>query len=250
MCTRSQCFRPSRARGLPWNFEVRQEISDSSAPSDHGIAAQPALILWSDVASPFGAAPRALSQPESVGSFETRPSSPPAFAEVYESCAKLVWRNLRRLGVPEAALEDAAQDVFLVVHRRLPEFEGRSSLRTWIFGIVLRVAAKHRRKARGLAVREAPIPNELSQALSAPAQDSPYERALQRQATELLQRVLETFDDERRALLIMVDLEQTSVAEAAEALEINLNTAYSRLRAARRAFEAELSRLLGKTGAA
>jgi RNA polymerase sigma-70 factor (ECF subfamily) len=62
--------------------------------------------------------------------------------------------------------------------------------------------------------------------------------------------VLESFDDERRALLIMVDLEQTSVAEAAEALEINLNTAYSRLRAARRAFEAELSRLLGETGAA
>jgi RNA polymerase sigma-70 factor, ECF subfamily len=189
-----------------------------------------------------------LSQPESVGSFETRPPSPPAFAEVYDSCAKLVWRNLRRLGVPEAALEDAAQDVFLVVHRRLPEFEGRSSLRTWIFGIVLRVAAKHRRKARGFAIREAPIPNELSQALSAPAHDGPFERTLQRQATELVQRVLERFDDERRALLIMVDLEQTSVAEAAEALEINLNTAYSRLRAARRAFETELHLLLGERG--
>jgi RNA polymerase sigma-70 factor (ECF subfamily) len=168
---------------------------------------------------------------------------------VYESCAKLVWRNLRRLGVPDAALEDAAQDVFLVVHRRLPEFEGRSSLRTWMFGIVLRVAARHRRKAHGLAVREAPIPNELSHALSAPAQDGPFERTLHRQATELLQRVLEGFDDERRALLIMVDLEQTSVAEAAEALEINLNTAYSRLRAARRAFETELSRLLGEASA-
>src|SRR6186713_2887600 len=99
-------------------------------------------------------AERALPQPDSVGSFEPRPSSPPAFAEVYESCAKLVWRNLRRLGVPEAALEDAAQDVFLVVHRRLSEFEGRSTLRTWIFGIVLRVAARHRRKAHGLASRE------------------------------------------------------------------------------------------------
>jgi RNA polymerase sigma-70 factor, ECF subfamily len=186
-----------------------------------------------------------LSHPESVGSFETRPPSPPAFAEVYESCVKLVWRNLRRLGVPEAALEDAAQDVFLVVHRRLPEFEGRSSLRTWIFGIVLRVAARHRRKARGVAAREAPVPGELSEALSAPGQDGPYERTLHRQATELLHRVLERLDDERRALLIMVDLEQTSVSEAADALEINLNTAYSRLRAARRAFEAELAGLLG-----
>jgi RNA polymerase sigma-70 factor, ECF subfamily len=225
-----------------------REKFDVSHASDHGIHALPALILSSDAASPFGAAARALSQPESVGSFEPRPS-PPAFAEVYESCAKLVWRNLRRLGVPDAALEDAAQDVFLVVHRRLPEFEGRSSLRTWMFGIVLRVAARHRRKAHGLAVREAPIPNELSHALSAPAQDGPFERTLHRQATELLQRVLEGFDDERRALLIMVDLEQTSVAEAAEALEINLNTAYSRLRAARRAFETELSRLLGEASA-
>jgi RNA polymerase sigma-70 factor, ECF subfamily len=189
-----------------------------------------------------------LSQPESVGAFEGRPSSPPAFAEVYESCAELVWRNLRRLGVPEAALEDAAQDVFLVVHRRLSAFEGRSSLRTWIFGIALRVAAKHRRKARGLAVREAPIPNELSHAVSAPAQDGPFERTLQRQATELVQRVLERCDDERRELLIMVDLEQTSVAEAADTLAINLNTAYSRLRAARRAFDAELRRLLGEKG--
>lgn len=187
-----------------------------------------------------------MSQPESVGAFDTRPSTPPAFAEVYESCAKLVWRNLRRLGVPDAALEDAAQDVFLVVHRRLPEFEGRSSLRTWIFGIVLRVAARHRRKARGVAVRETPIPSELGQALSAPAHEGPFERTLQRQATDMLHRVLEQLDDEKRALLVMVDLEQTSVAEAAEALEVNLNTAYSRLRAARRAFEAELSSLLGE----
>jgi RNA polymerase sigma-70 factor (ECF subfamily) len=165
---------------------------------------------------------------------------------VYESCAKLVWRNLRRLGVPEAAIEDAAQDVFLVVHRRLPEFEGRSSLRTWIFGIVLRVAARHRRKARGVAVRETPIPSELGHALSAPAHEGPFERTLHRQATDFLHRVLEQLDDEKRALLVMVDLEQTSVAEAAEALEINLNTGYSRLRAARRAFEAELSRLMGE----
>ena len=235
------------APGWSWNFERPDQIVTDSFPSDHGIAGSLALIFSSDAATAFSAAaPRALSQPESVGSFETRPAAPPAFAEVYESCAKLVWRNLRRLGVPEPALEDAAQDVFLVVHRRLPEFEGRSSLRTWIFGIVLRVAARHRRKARGLAVRETAIPNELGQALSAPAHEGPFERTLHRQATDFLHQVLERLDDERRALLIMVDLEQTSVAEAAEALEINLNTAYSRLRAARRAFEAELGTLLGE----
>jgi RNA polymerase sigma-70 factor (ECF subfamily) len=165
---------------------------------------------------------------------------------VYQSSAALVWRNLRRLGVPEASLEDAAQDVFLVVHRRLSEFEGRSTLRTWIFGIVLRVAARHRRKARGIAVREAPISGGLNEALTAPVHEGPFERTLHKQANDLLHQVLERLDDERRALLIMVDLEQTSVAEAAEALEINLNTAYSRLRAARRSFESELGVLLGE----
>lgn len=193
----------------------------------------------------WGPASRALSQPESVGSVHTRPSAPP-FAEVYESCAKLVWRNLRRLGVPEPALEDAAQDVFLVVHRRLPEFEGRSSLRTWVFGIVLRVAARHRRKSRGAAGREVLAPRELMEALSAPGHESPFEQAVQHQATELLHQILDELDDERRALLIMVELEQTSVAEAAEALDLNLNTAYSRLRAARRAFEALVAQRLGK----
>ena len=188
-----------------------------------------------------------MSQPETGGISATRLPSPPAFAEVYKSCVNLVWRNLRRLGVPEDALEDAAQDVFLVIHRRLPDFEGRSSLRTWVFGIVLRVAARHRRKARGNAGRETPAPRELMEALSAPGHESPFERAVQQQATELLHQVLEQLDDERRALLIMVELEQTSVGEAAEALDLNLNTAYSRLRAARRAFEQQVAVLLGKS---
>jgi len=165
---------------------------------------------------------------------------------VYEACAKLVWRNLRRLGVPETAIEDAAQDVFLVVHRRLQEFEGRSALRTWVFGIVLRVAARHRRRARGVAQREAPVSRELIDALTAPGHESPFERTLRQEASEFLREALAEMDDERRALLIMVDLEQTSVAEAAEALEVNINTAYSRLRAARRALEEHVARRLGE----
>ncbi len=165
---------------------------------------------------------------------------------MYESCAKLVWRNLRRLGVPEALVEDAAQDVFLVIHRRLPEFEGRSSLRTWVFGIVLRVAARQRRKSRGVAGRETLAPSELMEALAAPSRDSPFEQAVHHQATELLHEVLAELDAERSALLIMVELEQMSVAEAADTLALNLNTAYSRLRAARRAFEQQLAIRLGK----
>ena len=64
---------------------------------------------------------------------------------VYRENFSTVWRGLRRLGVPERSLEDAAQDVFLIVHRRANDFEGRSSVRTWIYGIAVRVAKDYRR---------------------------------------------------------------------------------------------------------
>src|SRR5262245_16282732 len=73
---------------------------------------------------------------------------PVAFDAVYDACFDFVWRNARRLGVPDAQLDDAVQEVFLVVHRRLADFEGRSSIKTWVFGILLKVAADHRRALR------------------------------------------------------------------------------------------------------
>jgi RNA polymerase sigma-70 factor, ECF subfamily len=182
-----------------------------------------------------------LSQPERISAFVAMAAPLPAFAEIYAEYAKFVWRNLRRLGVPEASIEDAVQDVFLVIHRRLSAFEGRSSLRTWLFGIVLRVAASHRRKGRDEEQRAAPVPSFLLDALSAPSAEGPFELVVQRQATDLLHRVLAELDDEKRTMLIMVELEQTTVAEAAEVLDINLNTAYSRLRAARRALSSRLA---------
>src|SRR5687767_4756436 len=72
--------------------------------------------------------------------------SPPRTAdEIYERYFDFVWRNVRRMGVPAEAVDDAVQDVFLVVHRRLAEFEGRSAMETWLFGILMRVARDHRR---------------------------------------------------------------------------------------------------------
>jgi len=68
-----------------------------------------------------------------------------SFAQIYEEYFAFVWRSLRALGVSRSALDDATQDVFVVVHRRLSDFEGRSSLKTWLFGIACRVAANHRR---------------------------------------------------------------------------------------------------------
>lgn len=163
--------------------------------------------------------------------------------QAYEQYFGFVWRNLRRLGVPEAALDDAAQDVFLVVFRRWKEFEGRSSVQSWIFGIALRVAGDHRKMARRRQ-RRLVFLEELTEGRSprAPSCEHPDSVAVRHEATELLHRLLETLEPSRRALFILVELEQMSVPEAAEALGLKLNTAYARLRAARLGFEAALTR--------
>ena len=72
----------------------------------------------------------------------------PTLAEIFREYAPFVWRGLRRLGVPESDVEDVCQEVFVVVHRKLGDFEGRSSLRTWIYGICARTASDYRRSGR------------------------------------------------------------------------------------------------------
>jgi RNA polymerase sigma-70 factor, ECF subfamily len=168
------------------------------------------------------------------------PSGP---EQVYEQYFGFVWRNLRRLGVTEQALDDAAQEVFLVVFRRYAEFEGRSSVQTWLFGIVLRVA-RDQRKAAGRRGRRLVFLEDLGEGRCPRASDAecPHLAAERGEATRLLHRLLESLADEKRALFISVELEQMNVPEAAEALGLKLNTAYARLRAARLEFEAALAR--------
>src|SRR5262245_39607962 len=97
---------------------------------------RPALVLSERILEPV---------PARGARVETR-----RFEEVYDEHIDFVWRSLRLLGVADAQLDDAIQDVFVVVHRKLDTFEGRASIRTWIFGIALRVARMHRvRQRRG-----------------------------------------------------------------------------------------------------
>lgn len=165
--------------------------------------------------------------------------APPRFEDVYESCFSFVWRGLRRLGVPESAAEDAAQDVFLAIHRRLPDFEGRSTLRTWVFGFVLRVARDHR---RGAARKGGSDPLTDGIADMAPG---PMDRLERTEELRLLDAALSALDDDRRAVFVMGEIEQMTAPEMAEVLGIPLNTVYSRLRLARRDLEREVERLKG-----
>jgi RNA polymerase sigma-70 factor (ECF subfamily) len=160
----------------------------------------------------------------------------PSFEAVYDEWFEFVWRSVRRLGVADASLDDAVQDVFVVVHRQLPAFEGRSSMKTWLFGIALRVARDHHRAARrkgGLLPLTANV---------ADAAAGPYEQAVTSEAVRELDRLLAELDEDKRVVFILAELEQMTAPEIAEAVGINVNTAYSRMRAARLAFEAALAR--------
>ncbi|MGF1468461.1 MAG: RNA polymerase sigma factor [Sandaracinaceae bacterium] len=159
-------------------------------------------------------------------------------ADVYDAHGDFVWRSARRLGVADASLDDVVQDVFLVVHRRRRDFAGRSSVRTWLFGITLRVVRDHRRTLR----RKGGLAPLTEEAVAGPEGRGPSAQAERNDAVRLLHRLLGSLDDDKRAVFILAELEQMSAPEIAEALELNVNTVYSRLRAARRLFEAALAR--------
>ena len=164
--------------------------------------------------------------------------------QLFDSHLSFVWRNLRRLGVPDSQVEDAAQDVFLVVHRRWDTWDiNLSTVETWLFGIVLRVAHNYRRaQQRRLAwLLPATDPHALQNA-PAPA-DGPAELLARREAAAVFERALAHLDERKRAVFLLVDVEQLPVPEAAAALGINLNTAYWRLRKARLTFRRALGRM-------
>jgi len=147
--------------------------------------------------------------------------------EIFDEHAGHVWRTLRHLGIPEADVPDVSQEVFLTVHRKLPEFEGRSKLKTWIYGICLRVASDHRRRAY---VRR-------ERATAEPGFELPATGALpdsHADARAQLLRLLDTLDEDRRSVLVLYEIEGLSMKDIAELLGCPLQTAYSRLHAARR----------------
>jgi RNA polymerase sigma-70 factor, ECF subfamily len=164
-----------------------------------------------------------------------------SFEELYEEHFDFVWRGVRRLGVPAASMDDAVQDIFLVVHRKRDEFEGRSSVKTWIFGIVVHVARAHRRRHL-LAGDDDP------DALIDQVRPNPQAQAEAAEALRALQEVLDELSDERREVFVLVELEEMSAPEAAEALGLKLNTVYSRLRAAREDFDAAVARREAREG--
>lgn len=162
--------------------------------------------------------------------------SSPTLAEVYAAHFRYVFRCLRSLGVRDGVLDDALQDVFLVVQNKLADFDGRAELRTWLYAIALRVARRYRVRSS----REA-------DALECDAErggTADLELALQQsERLALARRALDALDDEKREVFVLAQIEQMSAPEIAEVTGLPVNTVYSRLRAARQAFAAEIARL-------
>lgn len=165
------------------------------------------------------------------------------FAEVFREHAPYAWRVLRRLGIAERDVEDVAQEVFVVVHRNLPAFEGRSSLRTWIYGICIRVASDWRRRAHvRREVTRAELPDD--------AQEARQEEEIElRQRRETLDQLLGELDDEKRAVVVLFEIEQLPMEEVAVAMGCPVQTAYSRLYKAREQLRSAVnrSRLRGRS---
>lgn len=162
--------------------------------------------------------------------------------QIYAEHVTMVWRGLRRLGVQEASIEDAVQDVFLVAHRRLGDFQGRSSIKTWLYGIMLRVAKDHRRAQ----ARQAHKVERLAQLLSVSSEgaSTPIGEAERREANQALHAILAELDEDEREVLILVDIEELPVREAAAVLNLHVRTCQRRLQAAHAAFEKQLARHL------
>jgi RNA polymerase sigma-70 factor (ECF subfamily) len=163
-----------------------------------------------------------------------------SFEALYERYFSFTWRALRHLGVPVALLEDATQEVWLVVHRRLPTFEWRSAPHSWLFGIAMNLARNRLRE-----VRRAPemlaLPEHVRSARPDPeGQHSAYE------AWQKVERFLDTLDQPRRAVFVCSLLEQLSAAETAEATGLDVATVYHAVRRLRQAFKAYLTALEGQ----
>ena len=147
--------------------------------------------------------------------------------QIHHEHAERVWRNLHRMGVPEADLPDMLQEVFVVVHRRLDSFDSRAKVSTWLYEICRRVASNYRRRAHVRREKPSDEPRERAH------HETPEAAMVARHRRRLLHALLDELDVDRRAVLVMFELEELSCPDIAAQLGIPVGTVHSRLHQAR-----------------
>jgi RNA polymerase sigma-70 factor (ECF subfamily) len=163
----------------------------------------------------------------------------PTFQTIYRTYFELVWSTARRLGVPPDAMDDVVQEVFIVIHNKLDTLERPEALRSWIYGIARRTVSTYHRGQR------ARIPLSIQAGIEREAislEPTPLAHTETSAELQMLFNLLDELDELKREVFALVEIEELSVPQVAELLGIPLNTAYSRLRAARQAFDAALAR--------
>jgi RNA polymerase sigma-70 factor (ECF subfamily) len=173
-----------------------------------------------------------------LGALELRPT----FAELYESHFPFVWRSARRLGTPEPNLDDIVQEIFVIAFRRQGEFQGRSSVKTWLYGIVFNVVRAHRRELAQKHPQVLDGERRVDPGVLVDGAEGPQEQVSKREAGAFLDRFLDSQDEDRRAVFVLAELEQLTAPEIAAVVGSPLNTVYSRLRLARIDFANAIAR--------
>lgn len=152
----------------------------------------------------------------------------PDLARTYREQYGFVWRSLRRLGVPDHAVDDAVHDVFVVAARRLREFEGRAAVTSWLFAVAVRVSKHQRRSIARHRRRKDALAAEVD--AHRPTHSGDFAR---QDAARILHALLARLDDPLRHVYILMELEQMTGREVAAILSLNVPTVHSRLRSAR-----------------
>jgi RNA polymerase sigma-70 factor, ECF subfamily len=152
-----------------------------------------------------------------------------------------LWRSLRRLGVAEAQCDDAAQQVLVVLSRRLADVPQENE-RSFLFGTAIRVASDYRKQS----ARRREVGDDEALAAEPSASPGAEELVDQRRAREMLDQVLDAMPDELRTVLVLAEIEGLTMSETADLLAIPSGTVASRLRRARGVFEEHVATLAAR----
>lgn len=161
-------------------------------------------------------------------------------SELFRRYGRFVAAFMTRMGVPQRDLDDLMQDVFLVAHKNGGYEPGPAKPTTYLANIAFKAVISHRRKAR---TRGFVRPDDEAVDRAAGAQGTAHDVREREQKLEILGQLLDTLDDDKRAIFVLTEIQGETVVAAAQILGINLDTAYSRLRAARQRFRQAASAL-------
>lgn len=155
--------------------------------------------------------------------------TPQGLRRIYDANHRFVRRNAVRLGIPRDHADDVVQEVFVTLVRRAADLGEFRSMRALLFAVTRRVCANYRRKLQRVALQ--PLPSAALRVVD----DDGFDRV---EAAHTVTRFLARLDEPRRVVFVLAELEGMSAPEIADALGgVNINTVYTRLRAARERFK-------------